>query len=72
MYILILVCVCLVSFCISVRREDIEEGGSIIFVIIVWFMVFGFWYGNCYSNVGFVMSWDDKSLVSFFLVLNYM
>ncbi|XP_024391156.1 protein IQ-DOMAIN 18 isoform X1 [Physcomitrium patens] len=56
----------------SVRREDIEEGGSTISATTARSMASGPRYGNRYSNAGSVMSRDDKSLASSPSVPNYM
>lgn len=57
----------------SIRREDIEEGGSTVSAATARSMVSGPRYAAArYSNAGSVMSRDDESLASSPSVPNYM
>lgn len=58
----------------SIRREDIEEGGSTVSAATARSMASGPRYGNGarYSTAGSVMSRDDESLASSPSVPNYM
>ncbi|XP_024373781.1 protein IQ-DOMAIN 18 isoform X2 [Physcomitrium patens] len=56
----------------SIRREDIEEGGSTVSAATARSMASGPRYGTRYSHAGSVMSRDDESLASFPSVPNYM